>query len=131
MQKDHLTTTFLRSPEMEARYLEQRKLRTKHPELYPPFSPTEKDALKVFDYWMIIPNDFPYDAVAEQHDMLFTRRPVVFDWDLLTPQELHELQDLKKSYIADTYDVLYENLPRGRTVPGHFHLHLLKLRRSA
>jgi hypothetical protein len=131
MQKDNLTVTFLRTPETEAKYLEQRRLRTEHPELYPPFSPTEKDAVKIFDHWMIIPNDFPYDAITDQHDMLFTRRPVVFDWDLLTQQELDELHIIKKTYIADTYDVFYENLPRGRTVPGHFHLHLLKLRRSA
>jgi len=129
MQKDHLPTTLLRSPKTEAHYLEQRKLRAENSELYPPFSPTEKDAIEVFDHWMIIPNDFPYDAVSIQHDMLFTRRPAVFDWDLLNQEELKELSLLKKTHIAESYDVFYENLPKGRTVPGHFHIHLLKLKR--
>ncbi len=128
---DHLTTTFLRSSETENKYFKERKKRVDDPKNNPPFSPTENDAIEVFKYWMIIPNDFPYDAIATKHDMLFTRRKVAFDWSLLTDEELQELMELKKGFINDTYDVFYENLPRGQTLPSHFHLHLLTLKRSS
>jgi hypothetical protein len=68
--------------------------------------------------------------VAKTNHMIFIKRDVVFDWDLLTKGELDELSYLKKTYIADNYDSVWENLPSGQTVPGRFHLHLIKLKRE-
>lgn len=128
--QDHLTTTFLRSAETEARYLEQRKRRVNDPEHNPPFSPTVNNAIREFDHWFIIENDFPYDAIATTHHLLFTKRKVAFEWDLLSSEERSELEKLKKEFFNHEYDVFYENLPKGQTLRSHFHLHLLILKRS-
>ncbi|MCD8528164.1 MAG: HIT domain-containing protein [Candidatus Pacebacteria bacterium] len=126
-----MTTTFLRTPETEARYFAQRKLRMEQPDRYPPFSPTLADALREFDHWFIVENDFPYDAIATTHHLIFTKRHIPFEWALLNQAERDELEHLKKTVFATEYEVLYENLPKGQTVPTHFHLHLLILKRSS
>ncbi len=86
--------------------------------------------IKKFKYWVIIPNRFPYDAIAEINHMLFIKRDVKFDWDLLKEEEKEELIFLKKNYLSENYDSILENLPAAQTVPGRFHLHLLKLKRE-
>lgn len=128
--QDHLTTTFLRSHETESRYLEQRKRRVHDPKNNPPFEPRIDNAIREFDHWFIIENDFPYDAIATTHHLLFTKRKVAFEWDLLTQEEREELEYLKKEFFNNEYDVFYENLPKGQTLRSHFHLHLLILKRS-
>jgi hypothetical protein len=62
--------------------------------------------------------------------MIVTKRIVPFDWRLLTPEEEKEIEFLKETYLNEHYEVVWENLPKGQTVPGHFHLHLLVLKRS-
>ena len=88
----------------------------------------EDRAVKKFRHWIILENDFPYDAIASVSHMIFTKRKVVFDWDFLSQEEKDELNHLKKTYLKDHYDVLYENLPSGQSITGHFHLHLLVLK---
>ena len=94
-----------------------------------PFKDIEKRAIKKFKYWILVKNNFPYDAIAEISHLLFTRRKVPFDWELLTTEERNELIELKKTYLKENYDTIIENLPSIQTVPGHFHLQLLKLKR--
>lgn len=92
--------------------------------------PYTETILKEFKYWKIVPNDFPYDAIADINHMIFPKRDFKFDWSLMNNEERDELDYLKnKGYIAEHYDVVYENLPSGQTMPGRFHLHLLKLKR--
>jgi len=107
-------------------YLEARA-KEKHPKN--PFASIEDEALITFKHWLIIPNRFPYDAIAVTSHLLFTRRRVAFDWDLLNEDELQELHELKKGYIREHYDLIWENMPKAQSVPGHFHLHLLVLKR--
>ncbi|MGB0925343.1 MAG: hypothetical protein ACPGTS_01390 [Minisyncoccia bacterium] len=95
----------------------------------PSVNPFLKKSIISFDHWEIIENDFPYDAIADVSHMLFPKRDFVFDWDLMNIKEREELDTLKKTYFNDNYDVVYENLPGAQTIPGRFHLHLLKLKR--
>lgn len=83
-----------------------------------------------FKYWKIVENEFPYDAIASVNHMLVLKRKEKFDWRLLSEQELLEYRDLQYGYIQEKYDVIYENLPASQTVPGRFHIHLLKLIRD-
>lgn len=125
-----ITATYTRSKEMMQQYLDAPQ---KDPSHCPFTEAKEGDGiiLKQFDYWLIMDNLFPYDAIAEVNHMIFPKRKVAFDWDLLSQEERNELEELKKTYISEHYDVLYENLPSGQTKPGYFHLHLLKLKRSS
>lgn len=125
-----VTKTFLRSPETMEKYIkfsEEMKEKGITPD---PYKDWREDMVKEFNYWVIKENKFPYDAVATVSHMLSTKRDVVFDWNLLNEDELNELKELKNTYIKDNYDVFYENLPKGITVPTHFHLHLIVLKRE-
>ncbi len=128
--KKQISRTFVRSDAMMDKYIASIKARAKMENPPNPFEDIESIALKKFKHWVIIPNDFPYDAIATTNHLLFTRRKVAFSWDLLTKDEIDELNHLKKTYIADNYDAIWENLPSGQTVPGHFHLQLLILKRE-
>lgn len=84
------------------------------------------EPLKTFTYWKIIPNDFPYDKVAERHDMVVPLRHVA-ESDL-TEEEKKELKEIKDTYVASTYVYVIEATKGFRSVPAHFHLHLITLK---
>lgn len=125
-----VTRTFLRTPETMERYMktaEERKLsgvKVDH------FLKWQESLVKEFNHWVIVTNEFPYDAVASTSHMLATKREVGFDWDLLTKEERDEYELIKKTYLAEHYDAIWENLPRGSTVAHHFHVHLIVLKRE-
>ena len=75
--------------------------------------------------WQIVPNNFPYDAVAEKHDLLVAPRHV--DFESLTKGELYDMRQMIKEITAsEAYDAILWNTPKNQTVPGHFHIHLLR-----
>lgn len=76
-----------------------------------------------FSHWKIVPNKYPYDAVASLHDMIISKRHVT--WGELTDEELVQLSEIKREYLADNYTFMLEAFPKHRSVPGHFHLHLI------
>jgi len=76
-----------------------------------------------FDHWRIIPNRYPYDAIAKQHDMLIPLRHT--SGDDLSEDELTELNSLKHTVINDKYKYVMESLPKQKSIPGHWHLHLI------
>lgn len=81
-----------------------------------------KPVLTAFTYWKIIPNDFPYDVIAERHDMLVPIRHVT---ELeLTPEEREEFLAIKNSD-AQEYDYLIEGTYKIKSIPEHFHIHLV------
>ncbi|MBX4192088.1 hypothetical protein KW798_01230 [Candidatus Parcubacteria bacterium] len=82
-----------------------------------------KTPLKEFTYWKIIPNDFPYDKVAKTHHMLIPKRHS--DEKNLTKEENEELWKIKPEYINDQYDYILEATSKHKSIPAHFHLHLL------
>jgi hypothetical protein len=130
VMKKYIDRTFLRSEETMDRYIAHAAERAKIENPPNPFENIEEMAIKSFNHWVIVPNEFPYDAIATTSHLLFTKRTVPFDWTLLNTDELEELESLRKTYLNEHYDLIWENLPKGQTVPGHFHLHVLILKRE-
>jgi hypothetical protein len=125
----HVTKTFLRTEETIHHYMEvaeERKLKGEHVN---PFLDWQKILVKEFDHWVIVENEFPYDAVTSTSHMIATKREVGFDWALLTAEEKEEYESIKKNYLPEHYDAIWENLPKGATIAHHFHLHLVVLKR--
>jgi hypothetical protein len=88
------------------------------------------DTIIDFNHWAIIHNEYPYDAIASVHHMILPKRKVPFDWNLLNQNELDEFDELRKGYLSEHYEVIWENLPAGQSIPGRMHLHLLTMRRE-
>ncbi len=125
-----VTKTFLRSPETMAKYMKVSEERRINGHSVNPFLSLQEKPVKDFKYWVIIDNEFPYDAIATVSHMISPKREVAFDWELLNEDEKSEFEEIKNSYIKANYDVLWENLPSGQTIKGHFHLHLIVLKRE-
>ncbi len=125
-----VTRTYLRSDEMMTEYMRISEERRLNNEIVNPFEDWKNNLVKEFNNWVIIKNEFPYDAVAKISHMISTKRNVPFDWSLLNEEELKEFAEIKNTYIKENYDALWENLPRGITIPIHFHLHLIVLKRE-
>lgn len=76
-----------------------------------------------FKHWKIEPNKYPYDKVAGVHDLLYTiRHTTGHD---LTTEERAELTELKTTYLNERYHFIIEPLPKYRSIPDHYHLHLI------
>ncbi len=123
----NITRTFLRSDAMMTKYMKVMREREEKGIQYNPFKETP---IKEFNHWVIIDNQFPYDAVATTTHMLATKREIPFSWELLTSEEREEFEQIKKDYLTKNYDAIWENLPKGQTMPGHFHLNLIILKRE-
>lgn len=82
--------------------------------------------LKEWGYWFLIANRFPYDEVFGTSHMLVLKRdaPEIYDLTLI---ETHELLQIRKSLTQD-YDQIQDNLPHRRSVPGRYHIHLVKFK---
>ncbi len=123
----NITRTFLRSSGMMTEYMRVMREREETGVKYNPF---EEPPVTEFKHWVIVENQFPYDAIATVSHMLATKRTVPLDWKFLNEEEVQEFSELQETYLNEHYDVLWENLPKGQTIPGHFHLHLLVLKRE-
>lgn len=77
-----------------------------------------------FQKWVLIENKFPYDRIAERHELLALKRHVA-NANELSKKELEELLWLE-SFLE--YDMMILNKKRCRTLPNHLHFHLLKLK---
>jgi len=82
-------------------------------------------SIKAYKHWRIIENQFPYDEVATMNNMVVSLRHA--KEDDLTPDEKAEYQRIKAD-LHDEYDMIVENTHKQKSIPGHFHLHLLKIR---
>lgn len=77
-----------------------------------------------FEHWRIIPNDFPYDKIAEQHDMLIPKRHTR---ELnLNQEEKDELVGIKRSTAMDEYEYVLESVKSKVSIPEHYHLHIIR-----
>jgi len=87
----------------------------------------EVDSVKDFEYWRIIENEFPYDRIAESHDMLVPKRHIKepeFNED-----EKKELLEIKSGeYVSKNYHFIIEATKGIQSIPAHFHLHLTKIK---
>jgi diadenosine tetraphosphate (Ap4A) HIT family hydrolase len=82
-----------------------------------------KESLKNFDLWRIIENQYPYDLIAKTHHMLVPKRHAARDE--ITPEEWKEFEHIKQSYLHDNYDFLIEASNKIKSIPTHWHLHLI------
>lgn len=89
----------------------------------------DAESLWTYEYWKLIRNDFPYDAVAETHHMLVPLRhfPTNAEMNNGEARELGEILRMKDE--GGNYDALIENFAGGRTFKSHYHIHLLKWKR--
>lgn len=81
-------------------------------------------AVESFTYWKIMANDFPYDKIAQRHDMIVPLRHTA----TVTPEEIQELEEIKKSYLDSHYNYIMEATHPTKSIPGHYHLHLVDLK---
>jgi diadenosine tetraphosphate (Ap4A) HIT family hydrolase len=78
--------------------------------------------------WKIVRNLFPYDRIASKHDLLVPVRHVS-EHRLLRQSEITQLQSIKASRsLSEKYSLVLENLGKQRSIKGHFHIHLIRLR---
>jgi hypothetical protein len=82
----------------------------------------EKKVIKEFKYWKITGNLFPYDLIAESHDMIMPIRHIVETE--LTDEEKEEFSYIKIHLLGE-YDYIIESALKNKSIPEHFHQHLL------
>jgi hypothetical protein len=82
-----------------------------------------KTPLESFRFWKIVENSFPYDQIAETHHMILPFRHIIESE--LNAEELKELAELKAGSINEKYDFIMEPTQKRKTIPKHFHLHLI------
>jgi diadenosine tetraphosphate (Ap4A) HIT family hydrolase len=82
-----------------------------------------KEPIEEFEGWKIVLNSFPYDQIAETHHMLALLRHATEEE--LTETELVELKTIKATYVNDNYDWIIEATTKNKSIPAHFHLHLI------
>lgn len=87
----------------------------------------EKPPIRMFKNWKIVPNDFPYDKFAKEHNMIVPLRHTV-EADF-TPEEVEELRQIKHEImLSPEYDFVMEITEPHKTIPPHFHMHIIALR---
>lgn len=83
----------------------------------------KSEPIKSFGRWRIIDNDFPYDRIADTHHMIISNRHITEDD--ITDEEWEEFKKLKKGYIDDNYNFIFENTIKTKTIPNHLHFQLM------
>jgi hypothetical protein len=83
----------------------------------------EKDAIRSFKLWKIVPNSFPYDKIASIHHMVVPLRHVAEEG--LNEEELAEFKEIKEKVLHTEYEYIIEATFKKKSIPAHFHLHLL------
>ena len=88
----------------------------------------KNELIKEFKYWKIVKNRFPWDRIAKTSHMVIPKRHV--SGEKLTKIEKRELEIIKFKYIEKEYELLAEATTRKKSIPGHFHVHLLILKKE-
>ena len=83
-----------------------------------------KDSLVTYNYWRIVDNSFPYDRVASKHTQLIPKRHVTEGE--LNEAEKQELLKIKASNDMNEYEFFLESVPKNRSIPAHYHVHLIQ-----
>lgn len=82
--------------------------------------------IKNFKYWRIVKTIFPWDRIVKLHHMIIPERHAVYPE--LTAAEKNELEKIKANYINKNYGVMAEATHRKKSIPDHYHLHLIVLK---
>lgn len=80
--------------------------------------------LREWQYWKLVDNMFPYDNLFRIHHLLIPKQPVAKFRDL-SEQEKKEYNDILNFLEPYGYDSYFINMPHRRTVPTHWHCHLV------
>ncbi len=107
----------LRTHKDEANYLRAKKAGIAKKALH------KEAPLRVWKSWMLIENEFPYNAVFDTHHMLIPKRKSVLK-SMLTQQERDELEDILDE-LSEIYDCYMVNYPKKQSIKTHYHIHLL------
>lgn len=83
----------------------------------------EASSIQDFTHWRIIRNKFPYDRIAQIHNMVIPKRHV--REDELSKEEKEEYETIKRTHVNDHYEFIIEPTLKMRSIPQHFHVHLL------
>ncbi len=83
------------------------------------------DVLSEFDHCLLIPNRFPYDAIAEKSAMLIPKRHVT-SLDELSAEERENFETVRDT--VEGFDAYIRNFTHHQTIPGHYHIHLVRFR---
>lgn len=86
------------------------------------------EGIKVFNYWKIIKNKFPYDRISEVHDMILPIRHATENE--LTKEEWDEYNKLRKGFLNENYTYFIEASMKTKTIPSHLHIHLINVKRG-
>lgn len=86
----------------------------------------DPETITDYKYWRLVPNRFPYDRYFSKSEMLVSKRHV--DERGLTSEEMSELYNLKTE-LAEEYDLIFENMPKQKSIPHHIHYHLVEIMR--
>lgn len=82
-----------------------------------------RESLRTFEHWRIIKNMFPYDKIAKVHHMILPKRHVTEPE--LSEEEVRELRKIKEEYFHKDYDFMIEAMGNMKSIPAHFHNHLI------
>ena len=83
--------------------------------------------IKEFRHWRIVNNLFPYDRIAKINHILIPKRHIVYK--KLNKLERKELELIKSGYIEKKYQLILQATQKRMSVPDHFHLHLIVLKK--
>ncbi len=83
----------------------------------------QRKSIKNFKYWKILNNDYPWDLIAKTNHMLVSKRHVTYE--KLNQAEKKEYDQIKKNYLEKKYTLLIEVATKEKSIPGHFHVHLI------
>ena len=79
--------------------------------------------IKDFKYWKITENLFPWDRIAKIQHMIIPKRHVIYEE--LNQEEKKEFDEIKLGYVEQEYDIIAEATNKKKSIPEHFHVHLL------
>lgn len=86
----------------------------------------QADSILEFNYWRIINNRFPYDKISRIHHMIVPKRHA--KETELNQEEKFELRQIKIQPIGKDYDYIIEATVKNKSIPAHFHLHLVEVK---
>jgi len=82
--------------------------------------------IKEFKYWKIIDNEYPWDLIAQTNHILISKRHTIYE--KLNRAERKEFDLIKKNYLEKKYTHLIEVSTKNKSIPNHFHMHLIVLK---
>lgn len=86
----------------------------------------EATSIKEFKFWRIVDNLFPHDRIAKTNHIIISKRHTIYEE--LNKLEKKEFEIIKSAYIEKEYEVMLEVTQKKKSIPGHFHIHLMILK---